>query len=629
MIKVKHITLEGFGSFITPFSYDFQDKGLTIIKGENGSGKTTMINGLCWVWFGETLKPKASVTTWEHEQPEDFQGTKGSVTFLRDDEVIEIIRCQDYKGKVFDRKGKDNLYIIKDGEEFHVEGGKREKQKYIDGLLGLSFTLFKHSITFGQKLSRFVEEDGATKKKILEELFEVDFINNIRDKVDADIKRNKEGLDEVWKKKIEIEADLKAKEDLLVELLKYEKADKVNKQKEIDLSQGIIDDTQLELDNANKNFDEKEGLTLKFQIDGYEKQIKRITEEYNSQLVWEKGKLVTIQSKIDQWKKDDKRNSKLLQDENDNLLQLKNHKCPLCDQHIQPLKLKTLTSESNDRIEKIKEDLREGTEFMKKEVAKEKPIREQLNKLEIKYNKDIANINKLLEAAKNKQLIYSNQEKIIDNLKWKIDNELKHLNSLKNKANKTKSISVKLSVMKLRKEHKPLKITFNNLTTKIENLKWLYSNPLSNNGIKTFIFDSQLSRVNRQLKIYSKYIGFYPKIEVDMESSRKDIIVNLYKDKNLIPFPDLSGGQGQLVNVIIAFAQNDIFTENKPINILFLDEIFEHLSQTNIEKVTDIVLDKSKNLSVLLVTHIDTFNPFNSKSITFKLEQGNTRLVKN
>ena len=114
-------------------------------------------------------------------------------------------------------------------------------------------------------------------------------------------------------------------------------------------------------------------------------------------------------------------------------------------------------------------------------------------------------------------------------------------------------------------------------------------------------------------------IGFEIKVYVDMGTAKKDISISIIKQGNEVPYEDLSKGQKQLVNASLAFACSDTIDQIKPINILLMDEIFENLSDGNVEIVGNIVSTKAKNKCLHLITHLNDFNPTNAYKVYVKL----------
>jgi DNA repair exonuclease SbcCD ATPase subunit len=147
---------------------------------------------------------------------------------------------------------------------------------------------------------------------------------------------------------------------------------------------------------------------------------------------------------------------------------------------------------------------------------------------------------------------------------------------------------------------------------KQKDYQWLIDVPLSNSGIKAYIFESMLKSVNNRLDYYSKYLKFKIKFGVDLSSSRKDFYSIVYLGPNMIDYEELSGGEQQLVDICIAFAIHDTLDEGNPINILVMDEVFESLDSENIEIVSELINEKAKSKSIHLITHRTDFTAVNA-----------------
>jgi len=172
------------------------------------------------------------------------------------------------------------------------------------------------------------------------------------------------------------------------------------------------------------------------------------------------------------------------------------------------------------------------------------------------------------------------------------------------------------SINNLKLQIKPQKVIVQNLFRKRDLYKWLINEPFSGSGLKAYLFEFYLQQLNSFLRSYHSLVGFIPQIEMELGGARKNVEVNIYRGDQVIPFSDLSGGQGQLINVLIAFAQNDIVLSNQGINILFLDEVFENLDTSNVEKVGELILlEKASKVHVNLITHHEVFNTVGAEVI--------------
>ena len=192
MRHFKDIEIEGFGSILGPLRFEL-DRGnsLSIIRGEVGSGKTSLPSALCWGLFGKTLKDKSTVETWVERRSSNFRGTKVVVNWEDNNHSYTVIRCKSFKGKITIGKnvkvnGGNNLFLLIDGKSYQDGKGKVNAQDNIEKVLGYSFELFKNSIVFGQKMKRIIEESGPNKKKLFEEAFEAGFIEDAKSKVTID-----------------------------------------------------------------------------------------------------------------------------------------------------------------------------------------------------------------------------------------------------------------------------------------------------------------------------------------------------------------------------------------------------------------------------------------------------------
>jgi len=150
---------------------------------------------------------------------------------------------------------------------------------------------------------------------------------------------------------------------------------------------------------------------------------------------------------------------------------------------------------------------------------------------------------------------------------------------------------------------------------KWELINWTITTPLSNSGIKAFLFDVLLEALNNRVEYYERFTNIGVILEINMDSARKDIDTIVTKDGYPVSYSDLSGGESQLVNTVMALAQNDILTKENPSNLSVLDEVFEGMDEEATELVGGLLQDLAKNKSVFVITHSDSFNPRNANLI--------------
>ena len=62
-MKLKKITLKGFMRFKDTFSVEFPQNQVTLIAGENGAGKTSILDALCLCLYGKTFRTAGKATS--------------------------------------------------------------------------------------------------------------------------------------------------------------------------------------------------------------------------------------------------------------------------------------------------------------------------------------------------------------------------------------------------------------------------------------------------------------------------------------------------------------------------------------------------------------------------------------
>jgi DNA repair exonuclease SbcCD ATPase subunit len=165
------------------------------------------------------------------------------------------------------------------------------------------------------------------------------------------------------------------------------------------------------------------------------------------------------------------------------------------------------------------------------------------------------------------------------------------------------SKKVKEQLADLEDELQELKITESALKTKIAICSWAIKDPLSNSGIKAYLFSSLLERLNWKLEYYSNLSGFLVKLLVDEDSGRKNIEAIIFKEGYPVDVKDLSGGETQLVNVLIALASGEVLLTDVDVNIRVFDEVSEHLDYENIELLGTFLKNLSEQYNVFVITH--------------------------
>lgn len=568
MITLLSVNIEGYCSICEPTHLQLNQGCTVLIKAPNGNGKSSIFGAIVWCIYGKSLKGVSEVNTWKEVQPKDYSGTKVELFFQRDQDIYKIIRCQNYK-KVLDDgvKGNSRLIFYENGDTINIKS-KIKLQEHIILKLGLSYQLFMNSIMFGQGLQRLITESNTDKKKLFEEIFDLNFLNiakdiaqdnfeeihtefkeleyntkNLRQEIES-VKATYKDLKEKessWKTTLDEECkELKEKRDILANKLRIEKKN-INKELALSLDTKVKKQTHL-ISSLKEKLNDARSLS------------KMSLEEF-----------IDIILELMQKKKYDKAYESLLK---------------IKSAFSKITKYQKELEKANDKLYELKETKRELEDV--KETCEE-------------YAEEI----------------------------FQIDSKIRKLG---NESLKVLSPKYKEKIVKLKSKLKTIEQEYQTKLNKLKDYEWLLKDPLGNNGIKAYLFDSSLDLLNNTLDNYSEVLGFRISFEIDLSSTRKDFVTLIERGGVIIDYDELSGGEKQVCNLAMAFAMFESMSAARGINIAFLDEVFESLSSDNIEIVISLIKHIFESKTLFLITHHDSLPLSHSKILQVEKQNGLTSL---
>lgn len=566
MIQFGNIIIEGFCS-IPYLELNLGSKGITVIRGATGEGKTTILSALVWGAYGKNLKGKSDVNTWEKYRPKNYNGTKVEIYFGKDGKTHKITRCLKYKGEVNGAKGKDRLIYEIDAVEVS-EKNKGEIQALINADLGMSYSLFMNSILFGQGMKRLIQESSSDKKDLFEEIFELEYISKARDI---------------------------AKGYYMEALREYnEISQKYSSSKEKKQSiQRMLDDLKKQANHVKND--------LSSRVKVLEKKLSLLAKAKKEN---ELKETVTYKNRIEQ----------RIQEARDNQKELLNK--------INDAKRKTRVS-LEEFIGVIIKLLKRGDiKNSLKRLMEVKKAFGDIERLQDKCSKladKISNYRDKLEELRDQEYEANKVQRDIDLTHVEIKKLLSekragvNLGLIKKYKTQLSTLSDKLQSIESEMEEK---------RAKVDNYKWVMDDPLGNRGIKAFLFESSLDVLNETLESYSEVLGFSILFYVDIQGVKKDFNTQIIMDGIEVSYEELSGGQKQLVNLAMAFAMNEVMTKAKGINIAFLDEVFENLSSEYVDLVIGLIRKIYKDKTLYLISHQESLPIPNARVLTVTRERG-------
>jgi len=554
MITLKNITLRNFLSIgqVTQ-AVNFDRKELTLILGENldlggdgarnGTGKTTLIQGLCYALFGvpinnirkDNLVNRTNAKSMLVTLDFNVNGTNYKIERGRKPNILKFYVDDKLQ------KGQDD-----------AQGENKETQGFIERTINMSVDMFRHIVALNTYSEPFLALKANDQRSIIEQLLGITLLSEKAEVVKDLIRQSKDNIQqEEFRVKAIEEANKRVKEQI-ESLIRRQKLWTTKHNEE-------LENLAIEYDNLS-------------QIDiDKELQLHKDLITYNNQILLKNA----YDSKIDSLRKDitkeDKNYNKLVAEVDS----LKDHKCYACgqefhdEQHRKVLENKfNLLTESKNLLDDYKFQLNEMVASPVTVIKK--PITHYKTEAEaVKHSSQIENVIKLIESKTNETDPYSEQ-----------------ITEMENKA---------LQEIDFEK--------INQLTRVMEHQKFLLDMLTSKDSfVRKKIIDQNLSYLNSRLTHYLDKIGLPHQVVF-----KNDLQVEITELGRELDFDNLSRGERNRLILGLSFAFRDVWENlYAPINTLFIDELIDSgLDTMGVENSIAILKDMSRRRykSIWLVSH--------------------------
>lgn len=557
MITLKNITLRNFLSIgAVTQAVNFDNKELTLILGENldlggngsrnGTGKTTLIQGLSYVLFGTPIN--------NIRKDNLVNRTNGKNMMV----TLEFTaNTRDYK---IERGRKPNVlkfYVNNDLQQTQddAQGENRETQAQIEKAIGMSPDMFKHIVALNTYSEPFLAMKASDQRNIIEQLLGITLLSEKADVIKNLIKSTKDNLqleefkikaiEEANKRIIEQIDSLKRRQKLWD--TKYEEeltklTVELDQLKQLDIDAELVGHRELALYNQRK----KDHVDLDKSIIRTESDISR-----------EQKQLIKLEKE---------------------LATLKEFKCHTCGQEFHDDKHTNVLAEKTKVLDETAANIAELQELLAQLVAAKEEIG---------------------PVGKQPKLFYDTEQEAFEH-RSKLDNLIKQIDA---KSNDSNPYTEQISDMESQALQEINFDVINELTKVGEHQKFLLDLLTSKDSfVRKKIIDQNLSYLNARLTYYLDKIGLPHQVVF-----QNDLSVEITELGREMDFDNLSRGERNRLILGLSFAFRDVW-ENlyHPINTLFIDELIDSgLDTIGVENSMAILKDMSRrrNKSVWLVSH--------------------------
>jgi DNA repair exonuclease SbcCD ATPase subunit len=539
----------------------------TLVVGINGSGKSTMLDALCFALFGKPFR--------DINKPNLLNSINGKDCIV---EVEFSIGNKEYK---VIRGIKPNTFeIFQDGVLVNQDAASRDYQEYLEKIiLKLNYKSFTQIVILGSaSFTPFMQLSAADRRAIIEDLLDIQIFSTMNSLVKGRLSNNK---DLTVTKKNEIEL-LKQRHTL-----KKEHQDKLNEDKDVK-----VKEYESEIQSCRETI-----RTLHRDIDGLERQKETYTEVCS--------KIPENEKKIIAFKKvESKIESKISQVGTDREFYEHNADCPTCRQAIT---LESKERHMGDLLSK-EQELASGLTELQAKITEHETLLASLRSDEQK-----------LHAVRIELATKQTGKAGLETTIAKLEKQIADLNASEESADANELVILQEQITTSQSELKVL----------IEEKSYYdaASTLLKDTGIKTKIIKQYLPVINKLVNKYLASLDFF--VNFNLDESFKETIKSRHRDD--FSYHNFSEGEKQRIDMALMLTWRAVakLKNSSSTNLLILDEVFDSsLDTTGTEELMKI-LHSLDGVNLFVISHKgDILQDKFANTIRFEKVKNFSRIVK-
>lgn len=561
MIKVKNLTIKNFMSVgnVTQ-AVNLDQHGLTLVLGNNmdlggdgsrnGTGKTTLVNALCYGLYGQ------AITNIRKDNLVNKTNSKNmlvTIDFEKNGSSYRIERGR--KPNIF--RFIVNESEITDGPTDEGQGENRLTQEHIEQVLGMSYDMFKHILALNTFTEPFLSMKANDQRAIIEQLLGITLLSEKAEILKELIKSSKDSLkEEEFRIKAQQESNNKIKSS--IDDLERRSSIWLKKHDE-DLI--ILQRTVEELENIDINTE----LTNHQLVTAWrekENKIKRLNKD-----------LSTHQSAV-------KRLNIQLTELSGALQKAEDHKCHACGQDIHDTKQESMLNEIKEAVSLISTDLSKEQQLEKETTDAILALGELGVCPSLKYAS--------LDDAINHKTTLDNTYHQLETKLLEVDPYAEQIAHLKETA-----------LTELNWDR------VNELTRLIEHQEFLLKLLTNKDSfIRRKIIEQNLSYLNHRLEYYLEKLALPHEVKF-----QSDLGVTITQLGQEFDFDNLSRGERNRLILGLSWSFRDVYESlNNPINVLFIDEMIDSgMDPNGVDSALGILkkMSREQNKNIFLISHRD------------------------
>jgi DNA repair exonuclease SbcCD ATPase subunit len=545
MIKFEKIRWKNFLSTGNVFTEVYLDRSpTTVITGDNGSGKSTILDALCWVLFN---KPFRNIRMLQLINTINGKDTRAEIEFSIGNSKFKVIRG--YKPSVFE--------IWKDDKLLPQPGSVKEYQTmFEDTILKLNYKSFTQIVVLGNAtFTPFMQLSVKDRREVIDDLLDIQIFSQMNTLLKDRLSKNR-----TEKQEVEYQIELGS--------------EKIRVQREyISRLQQDVEKQRMELEGEISDWNSQLNETIKSQGSAQEEISLLLETISNADKVNSKtNKVSELMMKLhDKVSKAEKRVS----------FYEKNDHCPTCEQVI----------EANAKAEKM--------EVAQKIVDETQGALDQLQKEQSKLTDELARINGVQQKITSLQQHWRDSEQLqktyqsnIKRLKDKLGKLQETEETEDSPVSQIQELETQLIAYEKKKE---------SLSKQTEVLS-IASQMLRDGGIKKKIIKQYVPIMNKLVNKYLASLDFFVNFELDEEFN--EVIKSRHRDE--FSYASFSEGEKMRIDLALLFTWRAVakLKNSTNTNLLILDEVFDaSLDTSGCDEFLKLLNEVGGDTNVFVISH--------------------------